>query len=132
MKTINYENYYLIVISSDMGTKNNKIAMSIKNNFINDSLTKKERNVRLSGLVKMNKATLVEKKLPINGKSLEHIQVQQSFIENILVVLLVPKELVAIKTILKISIYLSICLSVCLSIYLSIYIYMVITEIFNS
>ena len=37
MKTINYENYYLIIISSDIGTQNNNIAMSIKNNFINDS-----------------------------------------------------------------------------------------------
>ena len=37
MKTINYENYDLIIISSDMGTQNNNIAMSIKNNFINDS-----------------------------------------------------------------------------------------------
>ena len=37
MKTINYENYDLMIISSDMGTQNNNIAMSIKNNFINDS-----------------------------------------------------------------------------------------------
>ena len=37
MKTINYENYDLIISSSDMGTQNNNIAMSIKNNFINDS-----------------------------------------------------------------------------------------------
>ena len=37
MKTINYENYDLIIIFSDMGTQNNNIAMSIKNNFINDS-----------------------------------------------------------------------------------------------
>ena len=36
MKTINYEKYDVIIISSDMGTQNN-IAMSIKNNFINDS-----------------------------------------------------------------------------------------------
>ena len=37
MKTINYENYELIIISSNMGTQNNNIAMSIKNNFMNDS-----------------------------------------------------------------------------------------------
>ena len=37
MKTINYVNYDLIIISSDMGTQNNNIAMSRKNNFINDS-----------------------------------------------------------------------------------------------
>ena len=37
MKTINYENYDLIIISSDMGTQNNNIATSIKNNFISNS-----------------------------------------------------------------------------------------------
>ena len=37
METINYENYDVIIISSDMGTQNNNIAMSIKNYFINDS-----------------------------------------------------------------------------------------------
>ena len=37
MKIINYENYDVIIISSDMGTQNNNIAMSLKNNFINDS-----------------------------------------------------------------------------------------------
>ena len=37
MNTINYKNYDLIIISSDMRTQNNNIAMSIKNNFINDS-----------------------------------------------------------------------------------------------
>ena len=37
MKTINYENYGLIIISSDMGTQSNNIVISIKNNFINDS-----------------------------------------------------------------------------------------------
>ena len=37
MKIINYENYDVITISSDMGTQNNNIAMSLKNNFINDS-----------------------------------------------------------------------------------------------
>ena len=37
MKTINYENYDLTMISSNMGTQNNTIATSIKNNFINDS-----------------------------------------------------------------------------------------------
>ena len=39
MKTINDENYDLIIISSDMSTQNNNISMSIKNNFINDSDT---------------------------------------------------------------------------------------------
>ena len=37
MKIMNYENYDVIIISSDMGTQNNNIAMSLKNNFINDS-----------------------------------------------------------------------------------------------
>ena len=37
MKIINYENYDVIIISSDMGRQNNNIAMSLKNNFINDS-----------------------------------------------------------------------------------------------
>ena len=37
MKIINYENYDVIIISSDIGTQNNNIAMSLKNNFINDS-----------------------------------------------------------------------------------------------
>ena len=72
MKTINYENYDLIISSSDMGTQNNNIAMSIKITLLM-TLTKKEQNIKLLGLVRMKKATLVEKKLPINGKSLEHI-----------------------------------------------------------
>ena len=37
MKTIKYENYDLIITSSDMGSKKNNIAMSINNNFINNS-----------------------------------------------------------------------------------------------
>ena len=54
-----------------MGTQNN-IAMSKKITLLT-TLTKKERKIKLSNLVKMNKVTLVEKKLPNNSKSLKHI-----------------------------------------------------------
>ena len=43
MKTINYENYDLIISSSDMGTQNNNIPVSIKNKFINDSDKKRTK-----------------------------------------------------------------------------------------
>ena len=72
MKTIIYENYDLIIISSDTGTQNNNIAMSIKNNFINDS-DEERTKYQTFWFDKNEQSNSGWKKLPINGKSLEHI-----------------------------------------------------------